>query len=159
MTTARKKIKEHNDKTSPITWKSMLIIPQVISVILFTLVASVLHLKYNDGNIVKVENILLLKEEKPVKTKNSVNQECNLFSGKWVYDDVFYPHYKEKQCSFMEGDFSCELHGRKNLTFQNWRWQPHNCDLPRFVIKLANSIYILIITYKSAYRFTVRSQM
>ncbi|XP_073152021.1 protein trichome birefringence-like 34 [Henckelia pumila] len=57
---------------------------------------------------------------------------CNLFSGKWVYDNKMNPLYKEGECSFMEDDFACEKYGRKDLKYRNWRWQPHHCDLPRF---------------------------
>lgn len=56
---------------------------------------------------------------------------CNLFSGKWVYDNNSYPLYKEGQCSFMADDFACEKFGRKENKYQHWRWQPHDCDLPR----------------------------
>ncbi|KAK4483811.1 hypothetical protein RD792_011018 [Penstemon davidsonii] len=60
------------------------------------------------------------------------HNKCNLFSGKWVYDNESYPLYKEQQCSFMPGDLTCEQNGRKDLNYQFWRWQPHDCDLPRF---------------------------
>ncbi|KAF5941023.1 hypothetical protein HYC85_022190 [Camellia sinensis] len=63
--------------------------------------------------------------------KNSQN-DCDLFSGKWVFDDKSYPLYTEKNCSFMLDDFACEKFGRKDLKYQQWRWQPHDCDLPRF---------------------------
>ncbi|XP_030440812.2 protein trichome birefringence-like 34 [Syzygium oleosum] len=59
-------------------------------------------------------------------------RQCDLFSGRWVYDDVSYPLYKEKQCSYMSEEIACEAHGRKDLKYQKWRWQPHGCDLPRF---------------------------
>ncbi|XP_012831781.1 PREDICTED: protein trichome birefringence-like 34 [Erythranthe guttata] len=32
----------------------------------------------------------------------------------------------------MEDNYSCEKHGRKDLKYQHWRWQPHNCDIPMF---------------------------
>ncbi|XP_031398180.1 protein trichome birefringence-like 34 [Punica granatum] len=57
--------------------------------------------------------------------------ECDLFSGRWVYDNVSYPLYKEKECQFIS-EMTCEKYGRKDLSYQNWRWQPHDCDLPRF---------------------------
>ncbi|XP_022880933.1 protein trichome birefringence-like 34 isoform X1 [Olea europaea var. sylvestris] len=64
-------------------------------------------------------------------TPNDSTPSCDLFSGKWVYDNVSYPLYEEKQCSFMEDAFTCEKCGRKDLKYQKWRWQPHDCDLPR----------------------------
>lgn len=66
---------------------------------------------------------------------------CNLFSGKWVYDNKTPPLYKEGECSFMEGHFACEKYGRKDLKYQNWRWQPHHCDLPRFFLYLIYKNY------------------
>ncbi|CAL5351558.1 unnamed protein product [Camellia sinensis] len=57
---------------------------------------------------------------------------CNLFLGKWVYDNKSYPLYTEQHCTFKFIDFSCESGGRKDLNYQHWRWQPYDCDLPRF---------------------------
>ncbi|CAL0302605.1 unnamed protein product [Lupinus luteus] len=60
------------------------------------------------------------------------SSKCDLFSGKWVFDNESYPLYKEKQCKFMSDQLACEKFGRKDLSYQNWRWKPHQCDLPRF---------------------------
>ncbi|XP_073158403.1 protein trichome birefringence-like 34 [Henckelia pumila] len=57
---------------------------------------------------------------------------CDIFKGKWVFDDVSFPMYKEHECSFMIGDYACDKYGRKDLKYQQWRWQPRDCDLPRF---------------------------
>lgn len=62
---------------------------------------------------------------------NSVVSSCDLFSGKWVYDNKSYPLYKDRECGFMFDDLACEKYGRKDLEYQRWRWQPHGCDLPR----------------------------
>jgi len=59
-------------------------------------------------------------------------RECNLFEGKWVFDNVSYPLYKEEDCKFMSDQLACEKFGRKDLSYKFWRWQPHTCDLPRF---------------------------
>ncbi|XP_058214670.1 protein trichome birefringence-like 34 [Rhododendron vialii] len=66
--------------------------------------------------------------------KGKTLSSCNLFSGKWVYDDESYPLYKENHCSFMSifNGVSCERTGRMDSKYQHWRWQPHDCDLPRF---------------------------
>ncbi|CAI8601119.1 unnamed protein product [Vicia faba] len=58
--------------------------------------------------------------------------KCNMFSGKWVFDNESYPLYKEQECKFMSDQLACEKFGRKDLSYQNWRWKPHQCDLPRF---------------------------
>ncbi|CAM8970760.1 unnamed protein product [Rhodiola kirilowii] len=59
-------------------------------------------------------------------------KECDLFDGKWAFDDESYPLYNERECSFMSDQLACEKYGRKDLSYQNWRWQPHHCDMPRF---------------------------
>ncbi|XP_068642475.1 protein trichome birefringence-like 34 isoform X2 [Aristolochia californica] len=58
--------------------------------------------------------------------------DCDLSSGRWVFDNVSYPLYSERKCSFMSDQLACEKFGRANLRYQNWRWQPHDCNLPRF---------------------------
>ncbi|KVI11181.1 PC-Esterase [Cynara cardunculus var. scolymus] len=72
----------------------------------------------------------------PPLVHNAVNYDsldgCDLFSGKWVYDNNSYPLYQELQCPYIPGEFACEQHGRINSNYQQWRWQPHACNLPRF---------------------------
>ncbi|KAG5095442.1 hypothetical protein JHK84_051030 [Glycine max] len=65
-------------------------------------------------------------------SNSSSSSKCDLFSGKWVFDNESYPLYKEKECTFMSDQLACEKFGRKDLSYQNWRWQPHHCNLPRF---------------------------
>jgi hypothetical protein len=59
--------------------------------------------------------------------------ECDMSSGRWVYDDVAYPLYKESACKFMSDQSACGRFGRTDLKYQHWRWQPHGCDLPRYL--------------------------
>ncbi|XP_057808203.1 protein trichome birefringence-like 34 isoform X2 [Salvia miltiorrhiza] len=66
-----------------------------------------------------------------VNSSPSSSSSCNLFEGRWIFDNVSLPFYEEK-CSFMLAEFACEAYGRKDLKYRNWRWQPHHCDLPRF---------------------------
>lgn len=65
------------------------------------------------------------------ESSSSVNG-CDLFSGAWVYDNQSYPLYKEKSCSFMVDDYACQKFGREDFKYQHWKWQPRDCDLPRF---------------------------
>ncbi|KAJ1254581.1 hypothetical protein BS78_01G033900 [Paspalum vaginatum] len=58
--------------------------------------------------------------------------ECDMSSGRWVYDDAAYPLYEESACKFMSDQSACGRFGRTDLKYQHWRWQPHACDLPRF---------------------------
>ncbi|PIN04227.1 hypothetical protein CDL12_23244 [Handroanthus impetiginosus] len=114
------------------TWKNMLKFPHLVTLILLALLVALLHLTRNNDNLVLVQHQVFLKREQNGTRNDSKIPECNFFSGKWVYDNISYPLYKERNCSFMENDFACERHGRKDLKYQNWRWQPHHCDLPRF---------------------------
>lgn len=68
----------------------------------------------------------------PSTSTSTTERECNLFSGQWVFDNVSYPLYKEKECTYMSDQLACEKFGRRDLRYQQWRWQPHGCDLPRF---------------------------
>lgn len=90
---------------------------------------------YNANVNVNLQNPIHLKEEQ-IGSKSGPISGCNLFSGKWVYDDVSDPPYKEDQCSFMEEEHACEKNRREDLNYQNWRWQPHHCDLPRLISQL-----------------------
>ncbi|KAK6943187.1 Trichome birefringence-like, N-terminal domain [Dillenia turbinata] len=58
--------------------------------------------------------------------------QCNLFSGKWVFDNKSQTLYNGTKCIYMSDEFACEKFGRKDLKYLKWRWQPHHCDLPRF---------------------------
>ncbi|KAG0592569.1 hypothetical protein M758_1G256600 [Ceratodon purpureus] len=54
---------------------------------------------------------------------------CDLFTGSWVYDES-YPLYTN--CSFAEPGFRCAENGRADLQYRSWRWQPRDCNMPRF---------------------------
>ena len=55
---------------------------------------------------------------------------CDLFDGKWVWDES-YPLYQSKDCSFLDEGFRCSENGRRDLFYTKWRWQPKGCNLPR----------------------------
>ncbi|KAF7845272.1 protein trichome birefringence-like 34 [Senna tora] len=90
----------------------------VVTAISLTQEAGISLVSYNNNN--KEESIEELSSNR-----------CDFFSGKWVFDNESYPLYKEKECTFMSDQLACEKFGRRDLTYQNWRWQPHQCDLPR----------------------------
>ncbi|KAL6987896.1 Protein trichome birefringence-like 35 [Sarracenia purpurea var. burkii] len=58
-------------------------------------------------------------------------ENCDIFSGKWVLDNSSYPLYNESDCPYMSDQLACHKHGRPDLGYQHWRWQPHNCNLKR----------------------------
>ncbi|KAF6152149.1 hypothetical protein GIB67_005795 [Kingdonia uniflora] len=62
-------------------------------------------------------------------------EECDLFSGKWVWDDK-YPLYESRDCEFLDAGFRCSENGRPDKFYTKWRWQPKDCNLPRFDAKI-----------------------
>ncbi|AES86749.2 putative PMR5 domain, PC-Esterase [Medicago truncatula] len=63
------------------------------------------------------------------------SESCDVFSGKWVFDNASYPLYNESDCPYMSDQLACNKHGRTDLGYQHWRWQPHDCDLKRWNVK------------------------
>ncbi|KAL9676648.1 hypothetical protein QQ045_004864 [Rhodiola kirilowii] len=57
---------------------------------------------------------------------------CDLFKGKWVWDNITRPQYKEEECPYIDSQLSCLANGRPDNSYQFWRWQPDGCDLPSF---------------------------
>jgi PMR5 N terminal Domain len=68
-----------------------------------------------------------------IAARRTNSRQCDFFSGRWVYDDMAYPLYKERQCRFMSDQSACEKFGRSDLVYQKWTWQPDGCNLPRYV--------------------------
>ncbi|XP_062022610.1 protein trichome birefringence-like 10 [Rosa rugosa] len=59
------------------------------------------------------------------------NESCDVFDGNWVWDES-YPLYQSQNCSFLDGGFRCTENGRPDSFYTKWRWQPKDCNLPRF---------------------------
>ncbi|KAG6495936.1 protein trichome birefringence-like 28 [Zingiber officinale] len=76
------------------------------------------------------------EKEEQRRTFLDVLESCDLFDGRWVYDDVNYPLYKESECTFLTEQVTCLRNGRRDDGFQKWRWQPNHCALPRFEARL-----------------------
>lgn len=104
-----------------------------LSIVLIFLVISIFYFNQYDGS-----KPLPPSSSSPPPSKNNdfvkeMVHKCDYFSGKWVFDNVSHPLYKEKECSFMADQLACERYGRKDLNYQYWRWQPNHCDLLRYV--------------------------
>ncbi|KAL6131658.1 hypothetical protein ACLB2K_070032 [Fragaria x ananassa] len=58
--------------------------------------------------------------------------ECDIFTGRWVWDESNRPLYEESECPYIQPQLTCQKHGRPDKDYQKWRWQPDGCDLPSF---------------------------
>lgn len=66
--------------------------------------------------------------------------QCDVFDGDWVWDER-YPLYHSRDCSFLDEGFRCAENGRPDFFYTKWRWQPKDCNLPRFFL----FIYLVIL--------------
>ncbi|XP_057780612.1 protein trichome birefringence-like 11 [Salvia miltiorrhiza] len=60
---------------------------------------------------------------------------CDVFSGRWEWDER-YPLYQSRDCAFLDEGFRCSENGRPDNFYTKWRWQPKDCNLPRFDAKV-----------------------
>ncbi|XP_010451996.1 PREDICTED: protein trichome birefringence-like 3 [Camelina sativa] len=64
-------------------------------------------------------------------------EECNVASGKWVYNSSIEPLYTDRSCPYIDRQFSCMKNGQQETDYLRWEWQPDDCTIPRFSPKLA----------------------
>lgn len=63
-------------------------------------------------------------------------EACDYSKGQWVWDEAQSRRDQllyDEQCPFLDPGFRCLRNGRRDEGYRQWRWQPHDCDLPRYV--------------------------
>lgn len=74
-------------------------------------------------------------EDHRVEFLEAKGDSCDVFEGDWVWDKN-YPLYESKDCRLLDDGFRCTENGRPDFFYTKWRWQPKDCNLPRFDAKL-----------------------
>ncbi|CAK7337101.1 unnamed protein product [Dovyalis caffra] len=59
---------------------------------------------------------------------------CDLYQGSWFYDSLG-PLYTNNTCPVLTQMQNCQGNGRPDREYENWRWKPSQCNLPRFDAK------------------------
>ncbi|KAI8537823.1 hypothetical protein RHMOL_Rhmol09G0053700 [Rhododendron molle] len=55
-----------------------------------------------------------------LNSRRENEESCDLFSGKWVFDNSSYPLYNESDCPYMSDQLACHKHGQADLGGQIW---------------------------------------
>jgi len=74
------------------------------------------------------------EKQQPPPPPTKPQQQCDLYQGRWTFDAAgeLSPLYRESECEFLTEQVTCMRNGRRDDSYQKWRWQPNGCDLPRF---------------------------
>ncbi|XP_024995019.1 protein trichome birefringence-like 1 [Cynara cardunculus var. scolymus] len=97
---------------------------------------------HNQSNLIgKLESLVFSKnvdveEEKKKRKRHRKNwiekmTHCRFFNGRWVEDHTL-PLYKPGSCPFIGESFDCFTNGKPEIAYQKYRWQPYECNLPRW---------------------------
>ncbi|KAK9150475.1 hypothetical protein Syun_008784 [Stephania yunnanensis] len=59
-------------------------------------------------------------------------EKCDIYNGRWVYDQKAHPMYETSRCPFLSNQVTCQKNGRPDHDYERWRWEAMNCEIPRF---------------------------
>ncbi|KAL9430602.1 hypothetical protein AB3S75_025904 [Citrus x aurantiifolia] len=98
--------------------------------------ASVEKIELPSDQQIKKENVRAASVQKVERASNKRIEEkktrdCDITNGRWAYDES-YPLYTNATCPFIDEGFNCMRNGRLDKHYIKWKWQPHDCDIPRF---------------------------
>ncbi|KAL2325195.1 hypothetical protein Fmac_024253 [Flemingia macrophylla] len=84
------------------------------------------------------ETSMSSEDSKPTSVPTSVEKPnntsyagCDLYHGNWIHDPLG-PLYTNNSCPVLTQMQNCQGNGRPDKDYENWRWKPFPCDLPRF---------------------------
>ncbi|KAF6140928.1 hypothetical protein GIB67_042341 [Kingdonia uniflora] len=87
---------------------------------------------------VEEEEITPFVEEEPVSVEVPLvgdqhvdKEKCDIFTGDWI-PDPSGPIYTNESCHVVEAHQNCMSNGRPDTGYLYWRWNPRDCQLPRF---------------------------
>ncbi|GER35638.1 trichome birefringence-like [Striga asiatica] len=95
------------------------------------------------ANVITVSSVVLVSLRKQQQQKHNTNNgyhsrpivrgnESCLFVGSWVPDQNTTPLYDFSSCPIIDPQFNCQMYGRPDTDYLKYRWQPSNCQIPRF---------------------------
>ncbi|KAL2921215.1 Protein trichome birefringence-like 4 [Bienertia sinuspersici] len=107
----------------------------------FTLIFSIIYiLNYPSNTLLSISSTLtsqFFSFSNSTTTNNNTNNNnvCDIFDGRWIYDESHNPIYQPGSCPYTEREFNCFGNGRSDLGYLKYRWQPYGCNIPRFDAK------------------------
>ncbi|KAL5658150.1 hypothetical protein ACJX0J_031313, partial [Zea mays] len=65
-------------------------------------------------------------------SRSRSQKNCNYAKGKWIEDDK-RPLYSGNECKqWLSKMWACRMMRRTHFSYENYRWQPHDCEMPEF---------------------------